>query len=85
MISQVSIDNSESTVYTVPTGKSAMIFVEVNPTSTEPTCTIKINNMVYWTGVLYGFLSSKISLTEGDVVKVSSDGQVNVFVHGILV
>lgn len=85
MISQVSINNSETTVYTVPSGKGAMVYVEINPTSVEPTCTIKINNMEYWSGTLYGFFSAKMSLTENDVVKVSTNGQVNVFIHGILV
>lgn len=84
MLATQAINNqSDVTVYTCPTGKKAMIFVDAFPISQAPSFTLKINNYIYYTDTLVELISVKLSLTEGDTIKVSSDGQVNVFVHGL--
>ena len=84
MLNISTVNNSEVTVYTVPTGSSAMVMVDIFPTTTDPNTIVKVNDVVYWSGEMKGFMSIKVSLAENDIVKVSTDGTVNVFVHGMV-
>jgi len=83
MLNVIQINNqTDVTVYTCPTGKKAFIFVDVFPV-TPIDVTIKVNGVVYWSGSsVADQISAKMVLSGGDVVSVSSSGQVNVFVHG---
>lgn len=83
MLSSVSLSNTEQTVYTVPSGKKALVYVDIYASSSNTPMTLKINNLNYYSGNITGVFSVKLALTSGDTVKVSTTGTVNVFVHGI--
>ena len=85
MLAIATITNTEQTVYTCPAGKSAFVFVDIfcDNTSGSANVAIKINDTVYYSGLVDEFISAKLSLTANDVVKVSSDNTVNVFIHGM--
>ena len=75
--------NTETLVYTCPVGKKAFIYVDISTyNGSIQTITIKINNLLYWTGE-DKYVSIKLALTEGDTVKVGTNSIVNVFVHGM--
>ena len=83
MLAVTQIENTEATVYTCPSEKTAFIYVDVFSTSASfVEMTVKINDVVYWSGSMVVW-SCKLSLDAGDTVKISTPAQVNVFVHGI--
>ena len=87
MLARTQITNTEATVYTCPSGKSAVVRITVasNDGSNVP-ITIKIGdgttNLVFWTATTNFVRTDPIWLTAGDVVRVSTTGTVNVFVDG---
>ena len=87
MLGRQQITNTTATVYTCPTGKTAVVRITVasNDGSTVP-ITIKIGdgttNLVFWTASTNFVRTDPIWLTAGDVVQVSTTGTVNVFVDG---
>ena len=84
MLSIVNINNqTDVSVYSVPQGKRALVFVDINPVVSPSSLTIKINNYVFYNGLISNNLSIKLVLTSNDNITVSSTGQVNVFVHGL--
>jgi len=82
MLAQITINNTEQTVYTCPTGKKAYVFLRIYSPSTS-TVTIKINDITYFADSLAGLFTEKFSLDAGDTIKVSSNSQINVFVDGM--
>ena len=82
MLAQATINNTEQTVYTCPTGKKAYVFLRIYSPSTS-TVTIKINDIIYFADSFAGLFIEKFSLDAGDTIKVSSDSQINVFIDGM--
>jgi hypothetical protein len=82
MLAQATINNTEQTVYTCPTGKKAYVFLRIYSPSTS-TVTIKINDIIYFADTFAGLFIEKFSLDAGDTIKVSSDSQINVFIDGM--
>jgi len=82
MLASVSLNNEERVVYTVPPNKTAMVFLHVFSPS-ESQITIKINNLVFFSGALISFVSDRLILQENDVITVATDGNANVFVFGL--
>ncbi len=82
MLASVSLNNQEVTVYTVPADKKAMVYVYVFlPNSAS--LTVKINNIVYYSSPSVAFFVEKLMLDVGDSITIGSDGQANVFIHGM--
>jgi hypothetical protein len=87
MLARTQINNTETTVYICPSGKTAVVRITVTSDdgSTVP-ITIKIGdgttNLVFWTFTTNFVRTDPIWLTSGDVVIVSTTGTVNVFVDG---
>jgi len=86
MLARTQIVNTEASVYTCPSGKTAYIYVDVvSDDGSDVSITIKVGDgetdYTYWAGTT-DFVSAKLVLTAGDVVKVATTGTVNVFVHG---
>ncbi|MEM2073966.1 MAG: hypothetical protein QW228_06310 [Candidatus Aenigmatarchaeota archaeon] len=82
MLSIATINNEEVTVYTVPTGKTAMVQLYVFLPN-DSNITVKINNTVYYSAPSASWFSEKLVLNAGDTITISSDGQANVFVNGM--
>jgi hypothetical protein len=82
MLAQATINNTEQTVYTCPTGKKAYVFLRIYSPSTS-TVTIKINDIIYFADSFAGLFIEKFSLDAGDTIKVGSDSQINVFIDGM--
>jgi hypothetical protein len=87
MLARTQVSNATANVYTCPAGKKAYVFVDVaSDNGSQVNMTLSIgdgtNFLTYWTGVT-NFLSVKLVLDGGDVVRVSTNGVVNVFVYGI--
>jgi len=85
MLAITNINNEEREVYTCPEGKSAYIFLDIFCTGSNNVAdvTIKINDVTYFSNLVDIFISAKLSLTAGDVIKVSSSSTLNIFVHGM--
>jgi hypothetical protein len=87
MLARQQITNTEATVYTCPSGKTAVLRITVtsNDGSNVPII-IKIGdgttNLVFWTATINFVRTDPIWLTAGDVVKVATTETVNVFVDG---
>lgn len=82
MLAIATINNEEQTVYTVPAGKTAMVQLYVFlPDSSS--LTVKINNTVYYSSASVNYFSEKLVLNAQDSITISSNGQANVFVHGM--
>lgn len=82
MLAEVTVNNQEVTVYTVPQGKTAMIEIIVSPISVVNVW-IKINNKVIFDEIADEQVSQKLILLSQDEVKVGTDGVVNVFISGM--
>lgn len=83
MIVSITINNSESTIYTVPENKRAYVFLDIfSPNASN--VIIKINNLIYYQAPSVNLWSAKLFLTAGDQIKVGTNGTVNVFLHGLL-
>lgn len=84
MLAKTTVTNTETTVYTVPTGKTAFVFVDIY-TETKSPFTVKIDTITFYNevGGVADFISMKMVLSASTAVKVSTTGTVNVFVHGI--
>jgi hypothetical protein len=87
MLARQQITNTEATVYTCPSGKTAVLRITVtSPNGSNVPITIKIGdgttNLVFWTATTNFVRTDPIWLTAGDVIKVSTTGTVNVFVDG---
>ena len=82
MLAQATINNTEQTVYTCPTGKKAYVFLRVFAPSTS-IVTIKINDLTYFSDSFTGLFIEKFSLDAGDTIKVGSNSQINVFIDGM--
>ena len=86
MLARLQINNSAANVYTCPSGKTAYVYVDIaSNDGSSVSVTVQIGDgttfYTYWTGST-SFLSVSLVLTGGDVVRVSTSGVVNVFVHG---
>lgn len=84
MLAETTINNTEVSVYTVPSGKQAYIYLDVY-SSLGSGFTVKINNREYFSEVTAVFTRFRLCLTAGDVVRVGTSGTVNVFVHGSVI
>lgn len=82
MLAEVTVNNQEVTVYTVPQGKKAFLYIDIYSQAGD-NVTIKINDKVFYSDSVVDFLSFKLSLSALDTVKVASNGSVNVFIHGL--
>jgi hypothetical protein len=87
MLAKQQITNTTTTVYTCPTGKTAVVRITVvSPDGSSVPITIKIGDgttdLVFWTATTNFVRTDPIWLTAGDVVKVSTTGNVNVFIDG---
>jgi hypothetical protein len=87
MLARTQLNNTTTNVYTCPSGKKAYIFVDVaSNDGSQVSMTVSIGDgttfYTYWTGTT-NFLSAKLVLDSGDVVRVGTTGVVNVFVYGI--
>jgi hypothetical protein len=87
MLARVQLNNTTTNVYTCPSDKKAYVFVDVasnNGSNVDITISIGSGTTfyTYWTGTT-NFLSVKLVLDGGDVVRVGTNGVVNVFVCGI--
>ncbi len=84
MLAVMSLNNeTDRVVYAVPTNKKAVVYVDLWAVSANSNVTIKINNVVYFTGNVADKLSLKLALDAGDNIKITTPGQINVFVHGL--
>lgn len=82
MLAVATVNNTEQTVYTVPAGKNAMIYLSVfSPNASS--LTVKINNVVYFSSQSVDFFQEKFLLNAGDAISIATAGQVNVFVYGM--
>lgn len=82
MLAEVTVNNQEVTVYTVPQEKKAMIEIIVNPVGVVNVW-IKINGKVIVDEIIDEQISQKIILLSQDEVKVGTDEVVNVFISGM--
>jgi len=87
MLARTQINNTTANVYTCPSGKKAYIYVDVSSNDgSQVSMTVSVGDgttfYTYWTGTT-NFLSLKLVLDGGDVVRVGATGVVNVFVYGI--
>jgi hypothetical protein len=87
MLARVQLSNTTANVYTCPSGKKAYVYVDVaSDDGSDVSITVSIGDgttfYTYWTGTT-NFLSLKLVLDSGDVVRVGTTGVVNVFVYGI--
>ena len=87
MLARMQLSNTTADVYTCPSGKKAYVYVDVaSNDGSEVGMTVSIGDgttfYTYWTGTT-NFLSLKLVLDGGDVVRVGTTGVVNVFVYGI--
>jgi len=87
MLARMQINNTTANVYTCPSGKKAYVYIDVaSNDGNEVSMTVSIGDgttfYTYWTGTT-NFLSLKLVLDGGDVVRVGTTGVVNVFVYGI--
>lgn len=76
--------SSDRTIYTVPEGKMALVYVEVYSEDLSM-LQILINNHTYYKEDIVYFIGFKFALRSNDAVKVITDGYVTVFVHGMVV
>ncbi len=82
MLAIATINNQEQVVYTVPAGKAAMVQLYVFlPNNSN--LTVKINNTLYYSASSVSWFSEKLVLNAGDTIAVGSNGQANVFIHGM--
>jgi hypothetical protein len=87
MLARVQLNNTTADVYTCPSGKKAYVYVDVaSNNGSNVNITVSVGDgttfYTYWTGTT-SFLSLKLVLDGGDVVRVGTNGVVNVFVYGI--
>jgi len=87
MLARTQLNNTTASVYTCPSGKKAYVYVDVaSDDGSNVSMTVSIGDgttfYTYWTGTT-NFLSLKLVLDGGDVVRVGTSGVVNVFVYGI--
>lgn len=87
MLARMQINNTTANVYTCPSGKKAYVYVDVvSNDGSNVSMMVSIGDetafYTYWTGTT-NFLSLKLVLDGGDVVRVGTTGLVNVFVYGI--
>lgn len=75
----------EQTVFIVPQGTRAFIYIDMFSEDPETELEIKINDLTFWKGYNYEFMSIKLALTENDTIKIKSNKEINVFIHGILI
>lgn len=83
MLAVATVNNEEKTVYTVPDGKKAYVYVDIFMV-VDGNLTVKINNLVYFSkSTPAPIISIKLALISGDTIKVATTGQANVFIHGM--
>ena len=82
MLAIATVYNTESTVYTVPEGKTAMVEIFFNP-SYACFIEVKVNNVSVFDEIVEEAFSIKIVLNAGDNVQVNTDGVVNVVISGM--
>jgi hypothetical protein len=82
MLAIQTLTNQELTVYTVPAGKKAYVFLDLFPVSSGG-LSVKINNTLYFSKEeLSEPISFKLFLTSGDRISVAYTGTCNIFIHG---
>lgn len=79
------VENTEETIYTVPSGYTAFVFVDISVIDAPASISVKVNNYQFWSGIVEDVATLKLILTAGDTIKVYTPNKVNVFVHGFLV
>jgi hypothetical protein len=87
MLARMQLNNTTADVYTCPSGKKAYVYIDVaSNDGSNVSMTVSVGDgttfYTYWTGTT-NFLSLKLVLDGGDVVRVGTTGVVNVFVYGI--
>jgi threonine synthase len=87
MLARTQINNTSANVYTCPAGKKAYVYVDVaSNDGSQVSITVSVGDgttfYTYWTGTT-NFLSVRLVLDAGDIVRVETTGVVNVFVYGI--
>ena len=82
MLAVQTISNTNLTIYTVPTGKKAYVYVDIfAPTAGD--LSVIVNNKTYFSKQSFsGYISFKLSLTSADSIALYFSGTCNVFVHG---
>jgi hypothetical protein len=87
MLARTQINNTTANVYTCPPGKTAYIYVDVSSNDgSQVSVNVSIGDgttfYTYWTGTT-NYLTIKLMLSGGDVLRVGTTGVVNVFVYGV--
>lgn len=83
MIVSLTLEQTEETVFTVPSNKTAYIYLDLfSPNNSN--VIIKINDITYYQTTTLTSWSAKLILTSGDQIKISTNGTVNVFIHGLV-
>jgi hypothetical protein len=88
MLAMTQVSNTTTNVYTCPSNSTAYVFMDiVSPNAQSVSLTVSVGNgstfYTYWTGYT-NFISLKLVLTGGDIIRVSTTDTVNVFVSGQL-
>ena len=86
MLARLQVNNTTADVYTCPSGKTSYVYVDISSDDgSSVNMTVQVGDgttfYTYWTGST-NFLSVSMVLTNGDVIRGSTNGVVNVFVHG---
>jgi len=86
MLAILQVNNTTTNVYTCPADKTAYVYVDIaSDNGSSVSFTVSVGDGTtfynYWVGST-NFLSVSLILGGGDVVRVSTSGIVNVFVHG---
>lgn len=82
MLAVQTVSNTNLTLYTVPTGKKAYVYVDIfAPASGD--LSVMVNNKTYFSKQSFsGHISLKLSLTSADSIAVSFTDTCHVFIHG---
>ena len=85
MLNIVEVNNQELTVYTCPQGKKTFAYIDIfcDNADRNANVVVKVNNVIYYSGLVNEFVSMKFVLTSGDEIKVFANKKVNVFVNGV--
>jgi len=82
MLATTTVNNKEKVIYTVPSGKTAYVYVDIY-LHTTGSLTVKINDLIYFADTpTMKMISIKLIMNSGDTLKVAYTGQANLFVHG---
>lgn len=78
------ITDSTVNVYTNQSNKDFLVYIDINPISTNPSYNIFVNNLLYHSSnSLNNLVSYKMILSPNDNIKVGVNGTINVFIYGV--